>query len=119
MIKNSYDSIIPYTTKDGSEIRELLHPDRDGAARTSLAEAAVGPGRETRLHRHLRAEEIYHIAEGEGFLTLGDETIFVRKGDTVLIPPGEPHMVRNSGVAPLRIICCCSPAYSHEDTELM
>jgi mannose-6-phosphate isomerase-like protein (cupin superfamily) len=119
MIRNKYDAIIPYTTKDGSEIRELLHPDRDGAAGMSLAEAVVGPGLETRLHLHVRAEEIYHVTAGEGIMSIGEETAAVGKGDTVLIPPGAPHKVRNTGNTPLRIICCCSPAYSHEDTELI
>jgi mannose-6-phosphate isomerase-like protein (cupin superfamily) len=43
----------------------------------------------------------------------------VRTGDTVCIPPGTPHRIRNTGAGPLRILCCCSPAYSHDDTELV
>jgi mannose-6-phosphate isomerase-like protein (cupin superfamily) len=40
-------------------------------------------------------------------------------GDTVYIPPGTPHKIRNTGDIPLKILCCSSPAYSHEDTELL
>ena len=36
-----------YTTKDGSLIRELMHPATHGNARQSPAEAIVNPGIET------------------------------------------------------------------------
>ncbi len=39
-------------------------------------------------------------------------------GDTVVIPPGLRHKLWNTGAEPLRLLCCCSPAYSHEDTVL-
>jgi hypothetical protein len=38
------DDITPYVTRDGSEIRELLHPDRHAVRHQSLAEATVAPG---------------------------------------------------------------------------
>lgn len=111
--------IPPYVTKDGSEIRELLHPARDGNRNQSLAEALVLPGAQTHCHRHLLSEEIYHFLEGAGRMRLGTDSFAVGPGDTVLIPPGTPHALDNPGPAPLRLLCCCSPAYSHEDTELL
>jgi mannose-6-phosphate isomerase-like protein (cupin superfamily) len=33
--------------------------------------------------------------------------------------PGTPHCIEALGEAPLRILCCCAPAYAHEDTELL
>jgi len=119
MPKSSYRAIVPYTTKDGSEIRELMHPDRHGNIAQSLAEAIVPPGTTTLLHRHRQSEEIYSVTAGQGLLTLGDETLAVEAGDTVCIPPGTPHCIRNTGSQPLKILCCCAPPYSHEDTELL
>lgn len=118
-MKTRYADIPPYVTLDGSEVRELMHPDRHGVRRQSLAEAVVPPGARTRLHRHRTAEELYHVTAGEGLLTLGAETLKVSPGDTALIPPGTPHCIEAIGTAPLRILCCCSPAYRHEDTELL
>ena len=40
----------------------------------------------------------------------------IRRGEAVLIPPGAWHTLHNNGTSELRILCCCSPAYSHEDT---
>jgi mannose-6-phosphate isomerase-like protein (cupin superfamily) len=119
MLKTRYDTIVPYRTLDGSEIRELMHPLRHGNAHQSLAEATVAPGAETLPHRHRLSEELYHFTAGEGWMSLGAETFPVRAGETVCIPPGELHSLRNPGHLPLRLLCCCAPPYSHEDTELV
>lgn len=117
-MRTRYSDSPAYVTKDGSEIRELMHPDREPVRCQSLAEAIVRPGRATRLHRHGKAEELYHVTRGVGLVTLGEERFVVAAGDTVLIPPGTAHRVEASGEEPLVMLCCCSPAYSHEDTEL-
>ncbi len=114
-----YADIAPYVTLDGSEIRELMHPDHHGVRHQSLAEALVAPGAATRLHQHHASEEIYHVTAGHGRMTRGVERFEVAAGDTVLIPPGTPHRIENLGDTPLRILCFCSPAYRHEDTELL
>ena len=63
----------PFETKDGSQIRELMHPAVHGNRNQSLAEARVAPGASTALHWHLRSEELYHVTAGCGMMTLGDE----------------------------------------------
>jgi mannose-6-phosphate isomerase-like protein (cupin superfamily) len=108
-----------YVTKDGSLIRELMHPERHGVRSQSLAEAIVEPGGTTALHRHRITEELYHVLEGTGMMTLASEQFAVGPGDTVCIAPGTPHCIANTGCTPLRILCCCTPAYRHEDTELL
>ena len=118
-IKIEYDAVDPYTTKDGSIIRELIHPDLQGNKKQSLAEATIPPDCITELHRHVKSEEIYHILSGTGRMVLEMEQFEVGPGDSVLIPPGTPHQIQNTGAVPLKILCCCAPAYSHGDTELM
>lgn len=117
-MKTEYDSIPPYPTKDGSEIRELIHPDRHGKGRMSFAEATLAPGAKTLAHRHLLTEEIYHFTEGTGVMRLGDKRFPVKPGDTVRIQPGTVHSLENTGASPMKLLCCCSPAYSHDDTEI-
>lgn len=116
---SSYPDIAPYVTKDGSLVRELMHPSRHDNRAQSLAEAIVPVGGETALHRHCASEELYHVTGGVGLMTLGAETFEIRRGDTVCIDPGTPHRVRNTGSEPLVILCACAPAYSHDDTELL
>lgn len=118
-MKSQRNEIKPYITKDGSEIRELLHPDHHSINNQSLAEATVPPGATTHLHRHHKTEEIYHMVRGEGLMTLGEEKLHLGPGDSVCIPPGTPHCIQNISTEALVIFCCCSPAYAHEDTELL
>lgn len=118
-IRTTYSGISPYRTLDGSTVRELMHPAVHGNRNQSLAEAMVPPGMATALHLHRLSEELYSILEGEGTMTLGAETFPVAAGDTVCIPPGTLHRVENTGAGALRILCCCAPAYSHDDTELL
>jgi mannose-6-phosphate isomerase-like protein (cupin superfamily) len=118
-MRTRYTDVSAYQTKDGSQIRELMHPDHHGNRAQSLAEAIVFPGQETLLHKHVRTEELYHITAGRGLMTLREEQFEVEVGDTVLIAPGAAHCIRNIGTRPLRILCSCSPAYTHEDTILL
>lgn len=116
---SKYSGIEPFATKDGSLIRELMHPAIHGNRNQSFAEACVPPGTATHLHRHRVSEEIYHITAGSGVMTLGEENFNVTSGDTVCIPPGTVHNIRNTGKSELRILCACAPPYAHADTELI
>lgn len=118
-MKSTYASATPFITKDGSQIRELMHPAMHGNHAQSLAEAVIGPRAKTLAHRHRVAEEIYHITQGAGRMTLNGEVFDVQTGDTVCIAPGAAHYIENTGDTPLKILCACAPAYAHEDTELI
>jgi mannose-6-phosphate isomerase-like protein (cupin superfamily) len=119
LIRNSYADAAAYTTKDGSIIRELMHPEVHGNARQSMAEAILPVGGRSFRHRHRLSEEVYYILEGEGRLTVGSETAAVAAGDAVCIPPDTVHWIENTGETPLRFLCCASPPYSHDDTQLI
>ncbi len=118
-MKTEYSRVEPYVTKDGCEIRELMHPNTHGNRNQSFAEATVRPGQKTALHLHHSSEEIYHFTRGRGVMTCGEECFPVTAGDTVCIAPGTPHCVENTGRGPLKILCACSPQYSHDDTTLV
>jgi len=115
----TYASVTPYITKDASEIRELMHPAVHGNQAQSLAEATIQPGCRTDLHRHAITEELYHITAGIGWMTLGNDEFIIQSGDTICIPPGTPHCIEAISKTPLTLLCCCSPAYDHADTELL
>jgi mannose-6-phosphate isomerase-like protein (cupin superfamily) len=112
------DRVEPFITKDGSEIRELAGTPTGNSVNQSLAEATVPPGAETEEHHHGVSEEIYFFTSGSGRLKLGDDETAVTAGDTIVIPPGTPHKLWNTGPEPLQLLCCCAPPYSDEDTFL-
>ena len=74
-----YPDVSSYITRDGSTIRELIHPNQHGAGNQSLAEARVAPGCSTLLHRHEKSEEIYHI-------TAGHARMILESGEYLLAP---------------------------------
>lgn len=107
-----------FTTKDGSEIRELL-ADRNSCIRNqSLAEARLPPGARTTKHHHPRTEEIYYILTGTARMEIAGELRDVGPGDAIAIPPGAVHQITNTGPATLCFLCCCAPGYEHDDTVL-
>ena len=107
-----------FITKDGSEIRELLASRNSCIRNQTLAEARVPAGTATTPHCHVKTEEIYYILEGEGVMSVGDDSETVGPGDAIAIPPGATHTIRNTGRVVLKFLCCCAPGYEHEDTIL-
>jgi mannose-6-phosphate isomerase-like protein (cupin superfamily) len=107
----SPNSVEAFATKDGSTIRELHH-----TAAQSLAEATLEPSQATQRHYHRVAEEIYFVTKGQGDMEIDGEHAHVRPGDAILIPAGAWHSLENNGTSELRILCACSPPYSHDDT---
>jgi mannose-6-phosphate isomerase-like protein (cupin superfamily) len=116
-IKNLNEAL-PFITKDGSEIRELLAHRNSVIRNQSLAEARLPPGASTQEHYHIKTEEIYYITHGAGRIRIAGETRDVKTGDAIAIPPGRKHKLWNTGNEPLRLLCCCAPAYEHSDTVI-
>lgn len=112
------DDVDPFVTLDGSEIRELAGRVSLPAVNQSLAEATVPVGGATTEHYHRVTEELYFFTAGRGRLRVDGEERDVMPGDCVVLPPGAVHKLWNTGDEPLRLLCCCAPAYTHEDTVL-
>lgn len=108
-----------FTTKDGSEIRELLAHRNSCIAKQSLAEARLPPGGKTTPHYHPQTEEIYYILRGTATMQIGEELRDVVPGDAIAIPPGLTHQITNTSDETLTFLCCCAPAYENDDTVLL
>lgn len=99
---------------DGSELRELLHPERDPAALGySLAHAVVKALGVTAPHALTRTE-VYYILEGRGIMHVGEEARPVRAGQAVHIPPGKVQWIENTGTAGLSFLCIVDPPWVPE-----
>jgi mannose-6-phosphate isomerase-like protein (cupin superfamily) len=113
------DRVEAFTTKDGSEIRELLAHRNSVIEKQSLAEARLPPGASTTPHYHRLTEEIYYVLEGQARMRIASEDREIGPGDAIAIPPGTVHQITNTGSGVLKFLCCCAPAYEHEDTVLL
>jgi mannose-6-phosphate isomerase-like protein (cupin superfamily) len=107
-----------FTTKDGSEIRELLNERNSSIRHQSLAEARLPPGARTTKHYHPQTEEIYYLLAGTARMEIDGALRDVGPGDAIAIPPGARHQITNSGAGVLTFLCCCAPGYRHDDTVL-
>jgi mannose-6-phosphate isomerase-like protein (cupin superfamily) len=116
-IKN-LNEVPAFTTKDGSQIRELLAHRNSAIRNQSLAEARLAPGTSTREHFHPRAEESYYITHGKGQMRIEGELREVQPGDAIAIPPGKKHKLWNLGQDTLQLLCCCAPGYEDTDTVM-
>jgi mannose-6-phosphate isomerase-like protein (cupin superfamily) len=112
----SRDRAEPFTTADGSTIREILGLVTAPVRNQSLAEATLAPGQATERHYHGETEELYYLIEGSGEMEVDGESARVGPGDAILIPPGAWHQITADRSGPLRFLCCCAPAYRHDDT---
>jgi len=116
---HNIDQVPAFTTKDGSEIRELLAHRNSDIALQSLAEARLPIGSATTPHFHPQTEEIYYILSGTALMQIGRQQREVGPGDAIAIPPGAAHQITNTGDEVLKLLCCCAPGYEDDDTVLL
>ena len=116
MVVRNLAETTAFTTKDGSTIRELLGIPTAPVRNQSLAEATLAAGQATERHYHRVAEEIYYIVEGTADMEVDGDRRRVGPGDAVLIPPGAWHTIHADEGVTVRLLCCCAPAYTHDDT---
>jgi|ERR1043165_6775084 mannose-6-phosphate isomerase-like protein (cupin superfamily) len=99
-----------YIRPEGITSYLLASPRTSAAEHLTTTLAVIPPGGEQRIHSH-RPEQVYFILEGNGMMTVGDETQRVGPGDCVFIPSGQQHGLKNDGVTILRYFSAAASAY--------
>ena len=100
---------------DKALAREIVSPRNSRCSTHSIAEIRIPEGIEIREHRHIRAEEVYHVTAGRGLMTLDGRQHELGAGDTVVIRVGERHKIAAVPGADLAMIVTCVPAWSPDD----
>jgi quercetin dioxygenase-like cupin family protein len=85
-------------------IKQIPISKENGTPNFSLRVFTIAPGGHTPYHRH-EFEHLNYVIEGHGEVVKETGSEPIRKGDFVLVPPGEIHQYRNNTDAPLVIIC--------------
>ena len=114
----SRDDVKAYRTKDGSLVREIVHPKHIAVRSLSLAEAVLEPGGSTAVHYHTDSEEVYYVLQGSALLMIAGEEAEIEAGQAVLIPANHRHRIINTGSEDLVFLCVSSPPYTHEETQI-
>ncbi len=119
MLVKDVATIEPIEAADGTGLREILHPVRDGVhLNYSLALALLKPGETSRRHR-LATSEVYYFLYGTGLMHVGDESEAVEAGQAVYIPAGEVQWIENRGTVDLAFLCIVDPPWQEENEEVL
>jgi mannose-6-phosphate isomerase-like protein (cupin superfamily) len=82
----------------------LAGKDMGNCDALTLGRMTVSPGRSDLPHSHGNSVEVLYLIKGTVAQIVGEETIMMEAGDTVVIPAGTPHMTHNHGDADADII---------------
>lgn len=63
------------------------------------------------IHHH-DPEQVYVIIQGQGIMTVNNETEKVSVGDMIFIPSNHPHGLQNTGKEKLVYISASSPSFN-------
>lgn len=102
-----------YWFREGCHITEWSSSDADPGL--SIARARVEPGRTTRWHRLDAITERYVILEGRGRAEVDDEARDVQPGDVIVIAPGLPQRITNTGECDLVFLAVCTPRFRQDN----
>ena len=92
----------------GRKSLEIVSGEKGSSAVTlRLVEIPVSKPGDTlrRPHYHQGSEECIFVLAGKGCSETDSGSFPLQAGDTILIPPGEKHMTRNTGSEPLVLLC--------------
>jgi mannose-6-phosphate isomerase-like protein (cupin superfamily) len=64
-----------------------------------------------KLHKHVDHTEHVYIVEGKGEMTVGSDTIDIKKGDLITIPKDTWHGVKVTSKRTLKVISIQSPQF--------
>jgi mannose-6-phosphate isomerase-like protein (cupin superfamily) len=98
----------------GALSKALVRPETCGSRRIDHRISSYQPMAHVAEHVHRVQEQVYHVLEGEGLLTLDDRRVLMRRHDYVFVPPGVRHSFTNHGLTPLVFLVVTSPV---EDGE--
>jgi quercetin dioxygenase-like cupin family protein len=92
------EALVGLETPGGNLTTPLATASR-GARHVRVIRQRQAPGGANPLHSHDR-QEVLVMCAGTATLTLGDERVELKVGDTAIVPDGTLHRVENSGDVP-------------------
>ena len=75
----------------------------------SIIRGRVAPNGIIATHTHETETELVYVLAGSATVTLGEDTITLIEGSSLLIPAGLPHSVKNEGDMDWEIIAIHTP----------
>jgi len=101
----------------GALSKALVDPGNVGTRRIDFRISRYAPAAYVKEHVHQVQEQIYYVLEGEGVLTLNDDSHLMRPHDYVYVPPGVRHSFANTGLQGLVFLVITTPAVDEEEAH--
>lgn len=86
----------------------LADPPGDGVPFVTVVEI-FEPGGATPPNKHTAAWEQFVVLAGAGIARNGEQAISVKKGDVLVVPPGQEHTLENTGPGKLYCLTTMMP----------
>jgi len=84
----------------------------------SVIQERIPPGAGEISHYHDRARQLFYVLSGELRIQLGEQRFRVAMGDSLEIPPGAHHRVRNEGDADATFLVVSAPTTRGDRVDL-
>jgi mannose-6-phosphate isomerase-like protein (cupin superfamily) len=75
----------------------------------SVIQELIPPGAGEVRHYHERARQLFYVLAGQLEIELGSDVHTLSPGDSLEIPPGDPHRVRNTGEVDASFLVISAP----------
>jgi quercetin dioxygenase-like cupin family protein len=94
----------------GRQLRWVVSDATLKARHCSACVIRIAPGERVRpAHSHPNGEEVIYIVSGSGRALVDGEVTAVKAGTTVLFPQGQVHMLHNTGLEEMKVVCFFAP----------
>ena len=95
------------------ELTWLINSALVPGANMTLGTCVIQQGQSNPLHRHPNCEEVLVVTSGRCVKRVGNETVELGPGESVVIPQGMPHQATAIGDEPMT----CVIAYNSPDRQ--
>jgi mannose-6-phosphate isomerase-like protein (cupin superfamily) len=84
----------------------------------SVIQERIPPGAGEVRHYHQRARQLFYVLTGELQIELGGQLYLLSPADSLEVPPGEPHRVRNTGSIDVAFLVVSAPTTQGDRVNL-
>jgi mannose-6-phosphate isomerase-like protein (cupin superfamily) len=90
--------------KGAVQYRRALPPEVFFTPWSYVDHVLMPPATSIGAHKHMGVEELYYVMDGEGTVRVNEETASVKKGDAIVMAPGDAHSFENTSGTPLELL---------------
>ena len=108
--------IVPRYKRDNITSTLLVSVLTTDAKNLTVTLVEMEPEGIQRVHSH-EQEQMYYILEGEGEMTVGNETKEVQKDDSIFFQSKTSHGLKNTGNTILRYLSAASPSFTVQECQ--